>query len=131
MKDVVITVDNFNKKHYMSRLKKFFDKSIFSCHFYDQPDRKEIEKNFKTILKTISTEISHGVIFKDNYIQTYLRYIEGYLQYIQDYQKIINRPSVGKSIIQNSTQNFLNHQLKFMEELRRRFVTLPCTTKIG
>lgn len=131
MNDDVITVDNFNKKHYMSRLKKFFERAIFACHFYDQPSRKEIEKNFKTIVKTISNEIHQGLIFKDNYIKTYLQYIEGYLQYIRDYQKIINRPNVGKSIIACSCDTFLDHQKRFMEELRRRFVKLPCTTKIG
>ena len=131
MKDDVITVDNFNKKHYMSRLKKFFDKSIFSCRLYDQPNRKEIENNFKIILKTISTEIHNGLIFKINYIKTYLQYVEGYLQHIKDYQKVVNSPSITKSTIDSSAETFLSYQLKFMEELRRRFVKLPCTTKIG
>lgn len=131
MEDDVIKVDNFNKQHYMSRLKKFFDKSIFSCHLYDQPNRKEIEKNFKLIIKTISNEIHQGLIFKDNYIKTYLQYVEGYLQWIRDYQKVINRPNISKNTVNASSGNFLNYQLRFMEELRRRFVKLPCTTKIG
>lgn len=124
-----ITISNFNKKHYLSRLKKFFEKSIYSCKLYSFSNRKEVEKNFKEIVKIISHEISVGQIFKDNYIKTYLQYVEGYLQYIRDYAKIVGNPSTPKSIVDSSSTNFLKYQLKFMEELKRRFIQLPCTTK--
>ena len=127
--DTVFTVSNFNKKHYLSKLKKFFEKTIFSCKIYSQSNRKEIENNFKEIVRTISHEISLGQIFKDNYIKTYIQYIEGYLQYIREYARIIGNPNTPKSIIDSSSENFLKYQLKFMEELKRRFIQLPCTTK--
>ena len=127
--ETIITVSNFNKKHYLSKLKKFFANAIYSCKLYNQSNRKEIEKNFKEIIKIISHEISLGQIFKDNYIKTYLQYIQGYLEYIKEYSRVASKPTLSKSILDSSSENFLKYQLEFMEELKRRFIQLPCTTK--
>lgn len=131
MSEEIITVSNFNKKHYMSRLKRIFEKAIFNCKLFNQPCRKEIEKNFKGIIKIISHEITIGDIFKNNYIRTYLQYIEGYIHYLKEYSKVVSKPTIPKSIIDSSTENFLKYQIEFIEQLKHKFIELPTSKSIA